>query len=107
MKFLCICAGGNVRSRAMAWALMELHRQEALSVGAQYNRPETIAMLCEWADRIVVMEPSFVTAVPVQLRTKVAVCDVGEDLYGSPWHFILQDKVKKFATDWSRRGFAV
>jgi hypothetical protein len=34
VKFLTICAGGNVRSRAMSDILMERHKQNALSAGA-------------------------------------------------------------------------
>lgn len=107
MKFLTICAGGNIRSRAMAYILMERHQQDALSAGANYQ-PQTIAHLTTtWADRIIVMEPKFMEVVPVNHRNKVKVCDVGEDTYGSPWNFLLIDHCAAFAKDWASRGFAL
>lgn len=107
MKFLCICAGGNVRSRAMAYILMERHKQDALTAGAQYQKP-TIAWLCDhWAERIVVMQPQFMEAVPSQHRHKARVCDVGEDNYGTPWNFLLIERTASFAQDWASRNFAL
>jgi predicted protein tyrosine phosphatase len=107
VKFLCICAGGNIRSRAMVHALMDIHHQEALSAGAERNNPETFKMLSAWADRIVVMQPQFAAAVPAEHRKKIVICDVGPDVYGSPWHFILHNKVRTFADAWKTRDFAV
>ena len=107
MKFLTVCAGGNVRSRAMAYILMERHKQDALSAGANYQAP-TIAWLAgNWADRIIVMQPKYLEVIPVQHRAKAKVCDVGGDTYGTCWNFILIDRCVNFARDWATRNFAL
>lgn len=107
MKFLCVCAGGNIRSRAMAYILMERHKQDALSAGALYQ-PQTIAHLAAtWADRIIVMEPKFLEVIPFPIRGKVKVNDVGQDTYGTCWNFLLIDKCAAFAKDWAARNFAL
>lgn len=107
MKFLTICAGGNVRSRAMAYILMERHKQDALSAGFNYQKP-TIAWLSEhWADRIILMQPQYMEAVPVNQRHKVKVCDVGGDTYGTCWNFILIDRCVHFAKEWANRNFSL
>lgn len=107
MKFLCVCAGGNIRSRAMAYIMMERHKQDALSAGALYQ-PDTIAHLAAtWADRIIVMEPKFLEVIPFPLRGKARVNDVGHDTYGTPWNFILIDRCAGFAKEWAARNFAL
>lgn len=107
MKFLCICAGGNIRSRAMAYILMERHKQDALSAGANYQ-PQTIAHLAAtWADRIIIMRPQFLEVIPFPLRNKVKVNDVGEDVFGTPWNFILIERCASFARDWAAHNFAL
>lgn len=107
MKFLTICAGGNIRSRAMAYILMERHKQDALSAGANYQTQTIAHLAATWADRIVVMQPKFIEVVPFPLRNRVKVCDVGEDTYGTPWNFLLIDQCAAFAKDWASRGFAL
>lgn len=107
MKFLTVCAGGNIRSRAAAYRLMYHHDQDALSASADKQPEETFRMLCAWADRIVIMQPQFVARIPAAARIKVVLCDVGEDNYGSPWHFELQEKVKRFLDIWAKNGFAL
>lgn len=103
MKILTICHGGNVRSRAMAYILMERHKHDALSAGYQKS---TIEWLCDtWAERIVIMQPHFMNVIPQKHRHKVQVCDVGEDTYGSPWNFILIERCTTFATNWAVRGW--
>jgi predicted protein tyrosine phosphatase len=105
MKILTICHGGNVRSRAMAYILMERHKHDALSAGAGYQK-STIEWLCDnWAERIVLMQPQFMNVIPQKHRHKVHVCDVGEDNYGSPWNFILIERCATFATNWATRGW--
>lgn len=107
MKFLCVCAGGNIRSRAMAYILMERHKQDALSAGFNYQ-PATIAHLAAtWADRIILMRPHFMDAIPFPIRNKVRVNDVGEDTFGTCWNFILIDRCASFASEWATRKFAL
>jgi len=107
LRFLCICAGGNVRSRAMAYILMDRCGQDALSAGAVYQ-PETIASLAAmWADRIVIMTPEYISVVPENQRHKVRCCDVGPDTYGTCWNFLLIGACETFAREWASRKFVL
>ena len=106
MKILAVCAGGNIRSRALAYRLMYHHGQDALSASADKQAQDTWRMLCDWADRIVLMQPHFAGRIQDGYKAKVRICDVGEDLYGSPWHFQLQEKVAAFCVPWAASGFA-
>jgi len=107
MNFLCICAGGNIRSRAVAHHLMYRLGHEALSASHDKQGDVTLVMLCEWADRIVLAQPQYIERIPARYRTKVKVLDIGPDEFGSPWHFILQEKVQKLVGEWAEKGFAV
>lgn len=91
----------------MAYILMERHKQDALSVGAGYQKP-TLEWLCDhWAERIIVMQQKLLDAVPLKHRSKTLVCDVGEDVYGTPWNFVLIERCAKFAKDWESKGFGI
>ncbi len=80
MKFACMCAGGNVRSVAMAYALKE-KGHDALACGA-INSLETREMIFQWADRILVMHEPLLKHVPSQFSGKVILTDVGPDPIG-------------------------
>jgi predicted protein tyrosine phosphatase len=82
MRFLCICDGGNVRSRALAYVLHDLMDHEAIPIGRRWASHYTMRMLCEWADVVVVMQPNMIESVPHDLQHKVRCIDVGEDRYG-------------------------
>ena len=97
MKVLCICQGGNVRSVALATELKQRHRVDALAAGYVKNRPETLRLLMEWADRIVVMRDIYRGHVPAEFSSKVTVAEVGEDTYGSPTHRDLKRQVREAA----------
>lgn len=70
---------------------------DAIPVSWKFNTPETIEMLCRWADWIVVMEPYMQTFVKQEFREKVKICDVGPDIYGSPMNKMLQALCEKWA----------
>lgn len=97
MKYLCVCVGGNVRSRALAYVLHDLMGHEAIPVGTRWMSPETLAMLCGWADVIVVMQPQIAMSIPPQFAGKVECVDVGEDTYGLHIPKNLMDAVSKGA----------
>ena len=106
MKILCVCEGGNVRSVGMAFALKHIYGQDALACGWRFNSLETFKMLCDWADRIVVMQEVFVAKVPSDvLRSKVRVVDVGPDCFGNPLHPDLQACVQHAAEAWMKKGW--
>ncbi len=95
-KFLCVCQAGIVRSGAMATAIkMDLH-QEALQCGVAINSKETIDMLSNWADCIILMTPDFLKHIDPKHTSKVIVFDVGEDRWGNPMDPELYQMVQGF-----------
>lgn len=101
-KILAVCQHGSCRSVAMARFVKEWVGIDGLAASYQYNRPETMRMLCEWADRIVVMMPEYASFVPAEFASKVRICDVGQDNYGSPFNPELLEKCRAF---YNRGGF--
>jgi hypothetical protein len=81
-KFLCVCDGGNVRSYALAWVLHDQLGQEAIPVGRLRVSPETMKMMCEWADLIVIMQPHMEESILPEFKPKLLCVDVGVDRYG-------------------------
>jgi hypothetical protein len=81
----------------MADVLRNDHGVDALAASAINNTPETMAMLCNWADVIVPMEPQHDNKVPDQYQQKWRNCvmwaavydakrkvvDVGVDAWGN------------------------
>lgn len=59
---------------------------DALACGWSTNSEETIAMLAEWADRIIVVQPHYREKIPQRYRNKVAVYDVGRDRWLNSLH---------------------
>lgn len=110
MKFLCVCQGGRVRSGAMAWALKDVG-QDSLAAGWEATPKDTLKMLCDWADAVVVMQAEFIARLEAKLGAgnmdlrKVIVVDVGLDVYGTPTHDLLLPYVRGIAMDWHRKNF--
>lgn len=99
-KILCVCEAGIVRSTSLAAHLKHdrgtpLH--DAIAIGWRLNSPEVMSLLCDWADMIIVMESYMREEIPFQFLSKVEVCDVGPDTYGSPFNNDLLDKVEAWA----------
>ena len=80
-RFLCVCDGGNVRSHAMAVALKE-KGHDAVAIGRFSSSPETMSMMCEWAEKVVIMEPHMKESIPEEFHNKLHIVDVGFDRYG-------------------------
>lgn len=97
MKYLCVCDGGNVRSVGMAYVLKHEFgqgRNEAIAVGRGNSSIDTLAMLCEWADVIVIMEPHMKVDIGLKYKDKVRCVDVGPDRYGVYVHPELLQQVR-------------
>jgi predicted protein tyrosine phosphatase len=97
-RYLCICQGGNVRSAALATVFKQRHHHDALALGYERCSTVTLTLLCAWADTIVVMHAPYTVVVPATYQSKVVVCDVGPDTYGSPTHPDLVAQVVTWAT---------
>jgi hypothetical protein len=91
----------------MAYALMQWHKQDALSVGVGFQMETLNWLAVNWADRIIVMTTDMVAEIPEVHRPNVAVCDVGPDIYGSPWNFVLIARCREFAGEWAKTKFAL
>jgi predicted protein tyrosine phosphatase len=99
VRWLTVCDGGNVRSVALAFVLKWERGQEAIAIGRIHVSEETMNMMCEWADRIVIMEPHMDESIPLEFRDKLLCCDVGPDRYGIHIHNELLEQVRVGA-DW-------
>lgn len=82
MKILCCCAGGNWRSHHLALILKDCFHQDAIACGlATSQGDDTLEMLYNWADKIIVMTNEVKDNVPEQWRYKMEVWEVGQDNY--------------------------
>jgi predicted protein tyrosine phosphatase len=110
MKFLCVCQGGRVRSGAMAWALKDVG-QDSLAAGWEATSSETLKMLCEWADGIVLMQEEFIAKLEAKIGKgcfdprKLLIVDVGPDVFGTPTHDALLPYVRGIAMQWKEKDF--
>jgi len=92
MKVLCVCQNGNNRSVFMAYRLKR-HGHEALAAWWNKTSSSTLAMLCNWADKIIVMEQGFQSRIPTAYAAKVLLADIGPDEWGPQWHPELKRRV--------------
>lgn len=106
-RFLCVCEGGCVRSAALAWQLKVRHGQNAIAGSWKWNDQETLAMLCEWADYVVVMQAEFASRIPAGFGSKLRAVDVGVDRYGTPVNMELAEFLAKVVDGWAKRGFDI
>jgi predicted protein tyrosine phosphatase len=84
MKVLCVCHAGYVRSAATAMILKN-RGFDAIAVGVNHASPETLKMLGEWADRILLAEPSMIWKLNASHHGKVERSfTIGEDEWGNP-----------------------
>jgi hypothetical protein len=98
MKIVCICAGGACRSVHMAWSLKQLGHA-AFPIGLDHSGEGLLEMACEWADKIVVMQPYMKSMIPFDARSKVSICDVGPDRYFPGWSSDLLEQTDAFAEE--------
>lgn len=99
MKSLCVCQGGRVRSVALRYLLTDTYKHDALACGVEKNSPDTLLMLCEWADIIFVLDKRILGLLPNLYSDKVKMIDVGPDKWGSETNSelraILSSKLKE------------
>jgi hypothetical protein len=83
-RILCVCRGGASRSVGIRNVLAWGHGHDAIAAGFEGNTPETLKMLCDWAEIIVVARNNFIGTIDIDNRFKVRVCELGEDVYFNP-----------------------
>jgi hypothetical protein len=109
MKILTICRGGIVRSVALASVLRYEAGHDPIAYGVEWGTPETMQMLCAWADRVVLMQPEYADATKLHDRHiglyQYCVCDVGPDVWSNPLHPDLLARVRQYVAEWGARGY--
>lgn len=83
-KILCVCKGGVVRSTMVAYILKFKYHVDAVAIGIEHNSPATVAMLCEWADQILVVDEWLRAHIRLDYHGKLTVLNVGPDRWGVP-----------------------
>jgi predicted protein tyrosine phosphatase len=85
-KIVTICQGGNSRSVGCGYLLKYKYGCDTLACGWEGNTPETLRMLCEWADFVIIMQEEFRKYVPEEFHGKLQVVDVGPDIWCNSLH---------------------
>ena len=109
MKILCMCRGGQTRSVALTFVLKKWHKSvaaDSLACAWSRNSKETLRMLFEWADRIVLVQPHHAGQVPKEFHTKLVCLNIGRDRFGTPKNPELIALARKLINDWKLAGWA-
>lgn len=87
MKILTLCERGNNRSVIMASTLREDGGyRDVISQGVYTASQETLVMLYDWADKIILTTKKIEGAIHPEYQDKVVLCDMGDDPYGPSFH---------------------
>ena len=92
-KVVCICRGGQVRSVSARFVLADKFGfRKVLACGWEKNDVDTVTMLCNWADVILVVgRPSEWVILDNQFVDKTIALEVGPDRFGHYGHPELVD----------------
>ena len=98
MKFLCICHYGHSRSVALA---RQLHgrQQTAIAIGFATSDPDSMYLLCKWADHVLVVDQNAKCRIPSEYIYKTRNFDVGPDRWVNPYHPELKELFSKLLLD--------
>lgn len=89
-KILCVCQRGNVRSVGTRRRLNKPRGFEnVIAIGAENTGKETLQMLCDWADIILVAEPRYADLLPDKSKVSQDFT-IGPDTFGNPINSELQ-----------------
>ena len=104
VKIVTMCRQGLCRSVALA-DVLKLHFEpvDVIPIGHFGNTKETIMMLSDWADFIIVMEEHYRRYVDDENKHKTLICDVGPDTYGGSKNRKLIDIV----WNWTRQNLEI
>lgn len=96
MRLLCVCDEGNSRSPTLA-SLLRYRGHDTLAVGVQRAAPETLKMLADWSDRIILTDASQRSAFPDVHDDHVDVWPIA-DTYPRPFNKQLLEVARRFIT---------
>lgn len=92
-----MCERGLNRSTTAQWLLQKEPDTEVVSAGLLTLSAETLKMLFEWADRIVLLDGRYAREIP---RDKLVLWDVGPDRYEHHFNSELVFLVRAFRKAW-------
>ncbi len=97
MKILTVCERNNNRSVVLASILREERgERDVISCGTQTFSPETLNMLCQWADKIVLVDEILKYQFPFDpYINKVVIIPIGQDRWGYSHNSDLQDLIRE------------
>ena len=98
MKILTVCDQGNNRSVQFAHLLKYL-KNDTIPIGLKTTTKETLDMLFEWADTIILTEEKQRDDIPETYHDKIRVWDVGPDNYPRPFNKELYEMARKIIKD--------
>ena len=97
MKILAICNGGNCRSVTLASMLKQDDKSvEVIPAGVRTSSQETIRMLADWADKVVVVaDGPIIEKFPKGYENKIIHLNIGKDKWVQAMHPKLVRIIKK------------
>lgn len=95
---------GINRSGALSIILKKYFKHDVMQAGYGITKPDTFKMLSQWADKIAICDIEALSAIPGEYRGKVAIFNIGDDVYGNPMQEDLRRKMMKMAIDWVSGG---
>ena len=94
-KILCVCQNGNCRSVATRYCLKKRGYKNVIATGWNDTSEETLTMLCEWADTILVAKPYHGDMLPSGKEKIDTVFTIGEDRWLNPLNKELHEIINK------------
>lgn len=109
MRILCLCAGGNTRSVTFA-TMLKYHygKHDAVAASLERNSKETLQMLAEWANLILIIGEGYLVdmfnekVTPTWQEPKVKQVNIGKDMWGMSCH---PDLIPIVCRELERLGF--
>lgn len=102
MKILCLCEEGNNRSVHLAWLLKYRgvekigKKYEVIPAGVHNLSLETLTMLYDWAEFIIITDSHIVPVMSPENEKKVKIYNVGPDDYHRPMNSELLNKFRAY-----------
>ncbi len=95
--YLCVCRYGHSRSVALC-RVLHAKGQQAIAVGWMTGH-EWLPLLCNNANKILLLERKDINLIPVEYREKVMEFHVGPDVWSNPYdkalYTLLEQMVKE------------
>lgn len=94
MNILTVCQMGNVRSVGTKAQLIRQGHRDVIAIGATNTSPETLEMLYDWAEVVLVAEPHLAEYLPDDDKVDKKFT-LGPDTFGWYGNKQLREKVDK------------